>query len=137
MAVVWLVLSTILWGSWAIFEKKLTGTGNLYWVNAYYVMAEVTAAPFYIWAALKFGGQFQWNWSMAGWAYAAWGANAGATMIGLYLLSKYDAGWVTSITAAYPLVTVVLAILFLGEQISVHGLIGAVLVAAGLVLLSL
>lgn len=137
MAIVWLVLSTLLWGAWTIFEKKLTGTGSLYWVNAYYVMAEVTAAPFYIWAALKFGGPFQMNWSMAGWAYAAWAANAGATMIGLYLLSRFDAGWVTSITAAYPLVTVVLAVLFLGEQLSVPAIIGAVLVAIGLVLLSL
>lgn len=137
MAFILIALATLLWGVWAIFEKNMAVSGNLYWVNAYYVFAEASLLPFYLWAAVRFGGVFSFSVTTLSWAYAAVFASSGATLITLYLLTKFSVGWVAAFTAAYPVVTLLIGVLFLKEQLSWTSIVGVCLVAAGLVFLSL
>lgn len=51
-------------------------------------------------------------------------------------LKEAGASQVTPVTASYPLVAVTLAILFLGEQLTLLKVLGAVLIVVGIVLVS-
>jgi transporter family protein len=71
-----------------------------------------------------------------GWAAVTAFCAAGALVLFFYALSKGEASTVVPVSSAYPLVTLVGAALFLSENITPPRLIGAVLVVAGVVVLS-
>lgn len=52
-----------------------------------------------------------------------------------YAIKGGEISLISPLVAAFPLVTVLLAFLFLGENLSVHKLIGAMLVVAGVIVL--
>ena len=73
----------------------------------------------------------------SGWA-AASGALAIGGLVALYLaLGAGDAGRVVAFSAAYPAVTLILGALFLSESLTVGRAVGACLIMAGVVVVSL
>lgn len=71
------------------------------------------------------------------WAILA-GATAISSLIALYLaLGRGQVGTVSAISAAYPVVSLVLAAIFLAEDLTVARGLGAALVVGGVVVLSL
>jgi transporter family protein len=54
-----------------------------------------------------------------------------------YAMQRADANIVTSITAAYPLVTLLASVLFLGEVVTPLRVVGAILTVIGAILVSL
>jgi transporter family protein len=66
------------------------------------------------------------------------GFTGGALGLGTYFyaLQKGDASLIVPLTSAYPLVTVILSIVFLGEPFTLSKALGAALVVAGVMLLA-
>lgn len=130
------LLATILWGMWAIFEKKLALNVNVYWANVYYGVVGLTFLPVYLFFAVKFGGDFQFKSSTMGWTYLAGLSSALAGMVYLYLLSKHPTNWVTSFTASYPLVTLFISAVVLKEELTIQAVLGALIIVIGLIVLN-
>lgn len=61
---------------------------------------------------------------------------AGSLILFFVALSLGPANRVVPVTAAYPVVTVVLASLFLGEPLALRSLIGSAIVAAGIIVVT-
>lgn len=57
----------------------------------------------------------------------------GGSILYYYVLSKHDSHVVTAIVSSSPLVTLLLAYLFLKEDITANGLIGVFLIVAGVI----
>ena len=70
------------------------------------------------------------------WAAVTAFCAAGALVLFFYALTKGEASTVVPATSAYPLVTLVGAAIFLGERITVVRVIGAVLIIAGVIVIS-
>jgi bacterial/archaeal transporter family protein len=119
-------------GALGVFGKlalrDLTWQDTVLWLGAgYVVVCSVLLASGQ--AEIKVGAG-------TGWAIAA-AAMAITGMIALYLaLGEGKAGTVTAISAAYPVVTLILAALFLSEGLTLGRGLGASLVVLGVVVLT-
>jgi bacterial/archaeal transporter family protein len=70
------------------------------------------------------------------WAAATAFCAAGALVLFFYALTQGEASTVVPMSSAYPLVTLVGAALFLSEQITIARVVGAILVVAGVIVIS-
>ena len=61
---------------------------------------------------------------------------AAALVLFFYALTKGEASTVVPATSAYPLVTLIGAAIFLGEQITIARVIGALLIVSGVIVIS-
>ena len=83
-------------------------------------------------------GQTDLRWhSGSGWAVATAALAVGSLILLFVALGLGEASKVVPVTAAYPAATVVLAALFLGENISLARVAGMLMVIAGVVVLTL
>lgn len=100
-----------------------------------------------LWLTLLINVVFLWGWSLLsyGWQFDQWWewryfvlAGFFAPLLGRLFqflgMARLGSNITTPLTLTHPVVTVVLAIAFLGERLTYLGLIGAVLVIAGSVL---
>jgi uncharacterized membrane protein len=88
-------------------------------------------------AALMVSGKTDWGWhSGTGWAIASAALAVGALILLYVALGLGDASKVVPVTAAYPAATLVLAAIFLGENISPARIAGMLLVVVGVVVLT-
>ncbi|MCS6907565.1 MAG: EamA family transporter [Anaerolineales bacterium] len=129
------VLSLLTWGLWGFFGKvasrSISGEGlvlvsNLGWLATYPIL--VIAFRNHLRSSLSSGD-------------LSWGILAGAVgslgMLFFYFaLERGEASRVVAITAAYPLITALLAFLLLGENFSLQKLVGLVFALIGVVILS-
>jgi transporter family protein len=70
------------------------------------------------------------------WAAVTAFCAAGALVLFFYALTKGEASTVVPVTSAYPLITLVGAAIFLGEQITVVRIVGALLIVRGVIVIS-
>jgi transporter family protein len=70
------------------------------------------------------------------WAAVTAFCAAGALVLFFYALTKGEASTVVPVTSAYPLITLVGAAIFLGEQITVARVLGALLIISGVIVIS-
>jgi bacterial/archaeal transporter family protein len=83
-------------------------------------------------------GQTDWGWhSGSAWAVVSAALAVGSLILLFVALGLGEASKVVPVTAAYPAATVVLAALFLGENISAARVAGMLLVIFGVVVLTL
>lgn len=83
-------------------------------------------------------GQADLRWhSGSGWAVATAALAVGSLILLFVALGLGEASKVVPVTAAYPAATVVLAALFLGENISLARVVGMLMVIVGVVVLTL
>ncbi len=131
----WL-LTLLFWGSAPLFEKiGLRGTDPLLALT----LRTGVAALILVLATLlsgKFSGMAALTWREF-LALAMSGLVAGVLGMFTYfsLLKTGAASKIVPLTAAYPLVTALLAFLFLGEKLSLMRLLGILLTVAGLIIL--
>jgi transporter family protein len=130
------VLVILLWGAWGFFGKVALSRG----MPPLSVFSAEVAVGFLLGAALLgvllAGGQplpWQRPWNL-------FGVLSGAAMaVGLLLyylaLEKSPASAIVPLTGVYPVVTVLLSLVFLSERLAVAQWVGVVLVVAGVLLL--
>ena len=123
----------ILWGIWAFLFKigsQQIGIKNaLFYTYVTGVIISIVIALYSIPKTFEFNG---------GVIYIIMATLAGfaGTILWYFILQKNEASIVTSFTALYPIVTVMLAILLLKEKISLPNAVGIVLAIYAGILLS-
>lgn len=123
----------ILWGIWAFLFKigsQQIGIKNaLFYTYVTGVIISIVIALYSIPKTFEFNG---------GVIYIIMATLAGfaGTILWYFILQKNEASIVTSFTALYPIVTVMLAILLLKEKISLPNAVGIVLAIFAGILLS-
>src|SRR5580658_6422104 len=128
---IWVITALGSWGLWGIFEKKALGFGNNRDVITILYMLHLLQIPVYLACLFIYCPQWTISFEAAAWSGIASALYAVALLSYLRALSKTDASYVLGSTACYPVISFMLAILFLGEKLILTRLLGAVVVAAG------
>jgi len=132
---IWICIGVIvLWGLWAFLFKvgsQQTGIKNaLFYTYLTGVVISILIALYTIPKTLEFNG------GVVAIVVATLAGFAG-TLLWYFVLQKSEASIVTSFTALYPVVTVMLSILFLKEKISLPNAAGIALAILAGILLSI
>lgn len=132
-----IALTIIAWGLWGIFDKlalEKSEPKDVFLVTALLAIPQV---PLVMLLLHWLQGQWQLTFDI----FLLAGASTVVSSIGmaLYLdaMKRADTSVVLGLTAGYPLVTQVLAVLSMGESFSTMRAVGAVLIAVGIVIIGL
>ncbi len=132
-----LFLSVLLWGTTPMFEKlALRGASPLIVVlvrTAFIAtcMAAIAAATGQLGQVARMDGRTLLFTLLSGLTGGVLGLTAY-----FYVLQKGQASVVVPLTSTYPLITVILGVLVLGEPVTATKVLGAVLIVAGVMLLA-
>ncbi len=139
MTTIWLLIliATVAWGFWGILDKKALESASPPVVLLISVITQGVVALLAI-AALRLSGTpITFRPETIMWAGLSGIAVAVGLVAYLYALSQRDASWVLGITAGYPAIMVVAAIVLLGESVSLLRLAGIATVVLGVYLIGL
>jgi transporter family protein len=136
---IWLLIliATITWGVWGLFDKRAVETGSPPIVLLISVVFQALVALAALVVLRAAGAPMTWRPETFTWAALSGIAISVGMVAYLYALSARDASWVLGITAGYPAVMVVGAVLFLGEAVTVQRLAGIACVVLGVYLIGL
>lgn len=126
----------ILWGVWGIFEKKTVQYVHPLVAVLYMEIIYAMSIPIYIILLKTNNISFVINKTAIFWGSLNGIVGILASVIVLFVLEKESASWTVSVTAAYPVVTLILSIIFLKENISANAVFGVIFVCIGLFLLN-
>lgn len=135
-----IILIIFFWGAWGLIEKIALFSGSPWQtLFAFLVWTAVLFLPFTVVMLWKKQGRkgfkiSRWVWF---WIFLAVSTNLIAVLILRYALLKNPAGIVIAVTAVYPIITVMLSVVFLNEKISKWQYFGIGIVCLGLFLLTI
>ena len=123
----------LLWGAWGLFQKLATNEMPLKNVYLTGILAAVTAG-----LAMLLTGGVPRGFTASGtlFAFLAGITSALAVLLFLIAVSRGNASVVITLTALYPLVTIILSFIVLHEEIGVRQSIGIALALLSMVLLA-
>lgn len=134
----WLALSLIcllVYGLWGFFSKFVSAELNAPSLLIYSLLGSALGIPLYVFTYRE-SFSFQWQ---NGWTYLAMLIGI-FTSLGAFLffnaIAQGEASKVVVITSLYPIITTILAFIFLNETISFSKIFGILLCLAGIVILS-
>jgi len=134
------LLALALWGFWSLTAKiavSKIGPGNVF---GFYVISSVTVPLVYIWfRRIRSGPLNVEKPSWVSWIFGAAGLalNVTGTLVLSFALSIGLASLVVPISSAYPLVTVTVALPFLGEKVNRLQLTALACVITGLLMIAI
>ena len=131
------VASTVAYGFWGFALKKASASMHPLLVQTFVALTGVALIVFY--AATAHFSKVELKVDAPGmfWAVMAGAASGLAAIALLYGMAKgVDAGSAIAMTAAYPAITSALAVVFLGESLSLEKVAGIAAIGVGAVLLS-
>jgi len=129
----------VLWGLWSLTGKIVVskmGAGDLF---GFYVISTLTVPSAYVWYRRRALHATAVEPSLASWTLGATGLalNVCGTLAFTFALTMGFASLVAPISSAYPLVTVIAALLLLGEKLNRLQLVALCLVIAGLLAIAI
>jgi len=129
------LIALFFWGLWGFCEKMASRSvipGNLIILST---LGSFAIFPIYL---MAFGRHFTFNWGNPDYYMSLAGGMAGAVggVFFYFALSEGEASRVVVITALYPMITVILASLFLHETLTLSKLAGIACAIAAMVLLT-
>ncbi|HEY9774689.1 MAG TPA: DMT family transporter [Planktothrix sp.] len=127
-----LVLITLLvWGIAGVFDKKAVAASTNQTVFLLFHLFNFVLLSGLL--VISFFTAMHWSFSTQMWLWSSLGAGGGVLAMLLYYsaLSRTDASYVLGITAAYPVISSLLAAPILGEALSLPKLASATLVSLG------
>jgi drug/metabolite transporter (DMT)-like permease len=132
-----ILIALACWGMCGIFEKKALGFGNNFEAILTLLALNVIQVP--IFCTFLNASHPHWHLTSEGlmWSIALSMTSAIANLAYLRAMSKSDASFVLGSTACYPVVSLIMAALFLGEKFPMLRLMGAAVVALGVFAVSL
>lgn len=130
-----LILATILWGVWGIADKLALENAHPYSVQWMYAIPYVVSIPIFFWLGSRVQTEGTINATAFFWAIVASISSILALVLMLFAMRSQPASLAVAITAAYPLVTMFIAVFLKMETFSVQKLFGVVLIIGGLVVL--
>jgi transporter family protein len=134
------LLAFALWGFWSLTAKIAVGKigpGNVF---GFYVISSVTVPLVYMWfRRIRLGPLNVEKPSWNSWVLGAAGLalNVSGTLVFSFALSMGLASLVVPISSAYPLVTVTVALLLLGEKLNRLQLTALAFVITGLLMIAI
>lgn len=130
----WAIAATVVWGVWGLLNKRALDASG--WQQVYVFSVPVTAAV--VAGIMAFGRPDlpAMSRSAMGWALATNAAGVGGTLLFYQALARGKASVVLPMTAMYPALTVVLALLILGEVVSLKQGLGILLALIAVILLA-
>jgi bacterial/archaeal transporter family protein len=131
--IVYSLLSTLFFGLWGILSKIALNHISFASLFIYDCLAYLIGGLI----ALYFN-EFKLETNYKGIIYSLLYGAAGiiATLLFILAVTKGKASLVTAITAAYPCVTILLAIIFLNENLTLKQFFGIILSIAGVILIT-
>lgn len=134
----WLIASlaaVCLWGLWGFCGKLASRSVASQDLLLLTLLGNIIVFPIYV---ALFGRHFKFLWQNADYYFAIISGVVGAigAMFFYLAMSKAEVSRVVVVTAIYPVITVILACLFLHESMTAYKLLGMVLALFGIYLLS-
>lgn len=129
-----IALTLLVWGTAGIFDKlALSRSCN----RTVFVVFHLFNLPLLlVLSAVAYcSGGVSWNGALWAWQAAAGGCGVLAVVLYLTAMKRTDASYVLGITAAYPVISSLIAAPLLGEPLSAGRLAGAALVSFGVALI--
>lgn len=131
-----LAITVIGWGAYHLFSKLATRTLPAPAIQLIGSICYVIAIPIYAIVLHKTIPEFKWHTSGIVWTILAWLSTATGTIAYTYALTKTSVSTAVIYAGSYPVLTFVLAVVFLREPFSWHKLIGLLFVLAGVIITS-
>lgn len=124
----------ILWGLWGFFNKiAIHRIGQQ--VNLWNTVSIVILILFYLYVSRQLF-PFKNDFLGISLSLIAGASSAVATILFFILLGKQPAGYLVAVTALYPLITILLSVLFLHENVSLRQVGGYIFALIALYLLN-
>lgn len=133
--VAFIILATLGWGLWGFFNKGAQGRIGAAQISFMVASTSIITAPIYMKLMNQSGG-FVWDWFAMGLAFLSGLCAAVASLSYTSALSTMNVATVIGITSAYPLITLVLTMIFYQEPVTLKQFIGFILVILGVIILS-
>ena len=130
-----LIIATILWGIWGIADKFALENAHPFTVQWMYAIPFVLVIPLFFWLGSRAQPENNLDTTAFMWAVVASISSILALMLMLFAMRSQPASLAVAITAAYPLVTMFIAVMLKMETFSMQKLAGVVLIMGGLVVL--
>ena len=132
-----LFLATLLWGISGIADKNAITRAHPYTVQWLYALPYIVSIPLWYWLSVKAGAGAHPTIAAIGWSFAA----SVLTLLGMlclfFAMRDKPASIAMAITSAYPLVTLLIAVLLKQESLSMPKIVGLLLIASGVFVLTL
>ncbi|MGE5473659.1 MAG: EamA family transporter [Ignavibacteriales bacterium] len=129
------IIIIIVWGAWAAVDKNLVMNIHPIYAEMYLAIAGLLLIPLYFFLGRYFGIELEFNKAAAFWTIISAALAATGGLLFLFLLMSKTSSWTVAVTAAYPIVTLIIGSIFLKERVSLAGCIGILLVVSGLIVL--
>jgi bacterial/archaeal transporter family protein len=130
------LFATVSWGIWAFALRKAMGHMPPLAVHVAYSLATVLLVPVYLALARRQAVPLRFPVSGIVWAALAASLVGAGVVAMMYAMRARDASQIVALTASYPAVTLLLAVLFLGESLTASRVCGVLTIAAGAYLVS-
>ncbi len=130
-----LVLATILWGIWGVANKLALDQAHPYTVQWLFAIPYVLVIPIFFWLGTRTQSGNHLNGAAVFWTLLASVFAIIALLLMLFAMRSQPASLAVAVTAAYPLVTLFIAVLLGMETVSLQKVLGMVLIVGGLVVL--
>ena len=131
----YLLLATFLWGFWGLADKIAVTRAHPYTVQWIYSIPYILFIPVWYIMSRKAAGAASLDPQAVTWTILASIASMAAMLFLFFALRSKPASIAMAMTAAYPLVTLGLAVIMKMEQLSVVKVGGMLLIILGVVLL--
>lgn len=134
-----LILCLLGWGTWGVLEKKLlNASGNIYLNTAVFqVFSAIIMSPIYVILNKTSGNNegFILNYKVVLIMLGVIATNAIASFFCSYLIKVGESTSIAiTLTSLYPVVTIILSYLFLGEVLTIKQLIGIGIILIGFII---
>lgn len=130
------LVAVVSWGIWAVALRKAVEAMPPLAAYVIYTVAGVLLIPAYLGLARAWNTPLRYTVIGSAWASLAAILVGIGTLALVYAMRERDTSEVVALTACYPLVTLVLALVFLGESLTVARVFGVLAIAVGAYLLS-
>lgn len=133
-----LIAATILWGIWGITNKYAIDRAHPFTVQWMYSIPIALAIPVWYWLGTRTNlSAYPDSASAFWWAVGSSVAATLALLLMLFALQNTAPSIATAITAAYPVVTLMIGVLLRVEELSPSKLIGIILIVVGIIVVQL
>lgn len=132
----WVILATVSWGIWAFALRKAVSHMPPLAAYVAYGLTSLLLVPVYVLFARAWNSPLKFPLAGTAWSVAAATLVAFGVVAMMYAMRGEDASKVVALTASYPLVTLLLAVVFLEESFTATRAVGILAIAAGAYLVS-
>lgn len=130
------IISVMGWGLWGICDKFAVRTLHPTSIMLVAEMINILFLPIYYMIWKKSAPNQVWVARDIGWVFASYLGGICASFAYAFAIQKDSVSKVIGLTSVYPAVTLVLAIIFLKEEVTFQKVVGIALVVVGMKILS-